>query len=497
MPANEQIIPYKTVPRWLVPVSAGAFLTAAVAVAVSGVPLLAYLLPADMAIKHATFVVLETFMRAIAVLFLAFCAYLTYELGRHERLVLSDDSISFPLVLSPDLLFRNKRQLDDIGNVLLGAMLLEDRKGTYEYDLEEAKDKKKLFIYFKSGGHVSLDLNKMTKESMEKIFQAVEAWCIDCNRIPPASLPDKKKSPKPVELEDLTPTRMWEDELQAHFSATNFVPLEKGKELQGGRYEVLMQLASGGLSAVYLAEMQDKSLVILKEAALPKSIDEKLRLKAKELFEREARLLRKLSHPKIARVLDNFIERGRDYLVLEFVAGESLRQVVRKGGPQSEKTTLQLAMEAAQILDYLHDQEPPVVHRDITPDNLILRDDGTLALIDFGAANDLVGTATGTLVGKQCYMAPEQFKGKACKQSDIYALGCTLYFLLTAEDPDALSRSYPRDLREDVSEELNNLVADCTHLDLALRVEGAAQLSDRVEALLPSTVLHLGEGRKS
>ncbi len=90
---------------------------------------------------------------------------------------------------------------------------------------------------------------------------------------------------------------------------------------------------------------------------------------------------------------------------------------------------------------YLHNQKVPILHRDLTPDNLLLDESDALKLIDFGAAHQFVEGVTGTLIGKQCYIAPEQLRGSASVRSDIYSFGCTLYFLLTGNDPVALAPS--------------------------------------------------------
>lgn len=490
MPQREHIICYRTVPTWFVPAVAGACGGLSLAVVFSASSLALMLIPGM--VGGPQYVFLETCLRATVVLFLLFIAYLTNEVARHDQVLLSEEGLYFPLFLGADLLFRRRRSWDDIGNILLGAMLLEDRKGTYEYELEQAKDKKKLFIYFKSGGHVSLDLARMPKESVERIFQSIESWCIACARSPQLSERDERQASKTASAkknDKLSYTKIWEDELHSHFSATNFVPLEKGRAMQDDRYTILMQLSAGGLSAVYLAELGDKDLVIIKEAALPADLKESARTKAKEMFAREAEILRKLDHSFIAKVMDNFVERGRDYLVLEFVPGESLRQTVRKSGILSEQSVLKYALKIAHILDYLHDLKPPVIHRDLTPDNLVVRQDGEIVLIDFGAANLLLGTATGTIVGKQSYIAPEQFRGKASVQSDIYALGATLNFLLTGEDPEALTESHPKKKRSEISDGVDDLIARCTALDTSQRINSADQLIEALEELLPSTVL--------
>jgi serine/threonine-protein kinase len=130
----------------------------------------------------------------------------------------------------------------------------------------------------------------------------------------------------------------------------------------------------------------------------------------------------------------------------------------------------------ATILKYLHEQDPPLVHRDFTPDNLVLCEDGSIVVIDFGAANEFIGNATGTFVGKHAFIAPEQFRGKACVQSDIYAFGCTLHYLLTGKEPEALSTSDPAQENSRISSELNQLVVACTQLETRDRYQSAAQL---------------------
>ncbi len=95
-----------------------------------------------------------------------------------------------------------------------------------------------------------------------------------------------------------------------------------------------------------------------------------------------------------------------------------------------------------------------------------------------GAANEFLGGATGTLIGKQAYIAPEQFQGRATTQSDIYALGATLYFILSAQEPLPLSSSHPAKARTDISPTLDQLVAACTELETSKRIGSAEELLD-------------------
>jgi len=492
--SKHQLIAYSCAPNWLVPSVCAGLSFSALLIMFLPFSLAAFIF-AGPQLSGMALVIAETFIRSLVLLLIAVLLYYTLEMSRHDYLVIDKDSITFPVFLAPDLLFKRRRSWDDVANVLVGIMLLQGRKGSYEYDIEEAKDKKRLLIYFKSGGHASINLNKMSRKSCEQLIGAIEPWCISCTRAPQPRPEDQRISiQKPVSETNFLPrshsfTQMWEDELQMQFSATNFVPLEKGESLQNGRYTVVMQLSSGGLSAVYLAQMPDQTMVVLKEAFLPRSLDQECRQKAKELIRNEAGILRELRHPKIAQVLDYFVENRRDYMVIEFVPGESLRQVVRRRGIQSERTALTVGFQTALILSYLHSRTPPVVHRDITPDNLLLKESGEIVLIDFGAANRFVGTATGTVIGKQCYIAPEQFRGKATVQSDLYSLGGTLHFLLTGRDPEALSQSHPETIRDDLSPSMIKLISELTRIDAKARIRSSDETVDRIRLLIPDTVL--------
>lgn len=286
----------------------------------------------------------------------------------------------------------------------------------------------------------------------------------------------------------LSHTELWEDELKRRFRAAAFMPLEPGMIMRNGSLTVLRQLALGGLSAVYLGQLENNSLVVLKESVVPDDAKVELKDKAREMFAREASLLIKLQHPNIVPVLDYFVENGRSYLLLDYISGQDLRQYVKQSGRVREGLVLQWAHQIAVIIDYLHKQEPPIIHRDLTPDNLVLRPDGSIVAIDFGAANEFIGNATGTFVGKQSYISPEQFRGKACLQSDIYAFGGTLYYLLTGEDPEALSQSEPAEIIE-VSPQLNDLVKCCTDLELETRISSAAEIIESLQRISQEKVL--------
>ncbi len=282
--------------------------------------------------------------------------------------------------------------------------------------------------------------------------------------------------------DDLSFTSIWEKDLVSRFGSTAFVPLEAGMSLQGGLLKVIGQMSFGGLSAVYLCKNKTQETVVLKEAVVPLNADKASREKALDLFKRETHILKGLAHPNIARVLDHFVENDHDYLVLEHIDGMDLRAYVKEHGPQSERVVLRWAAEIADILRYLHEHDPPIVHRDVTPDNLVIDRTGKLKLIDFGAANEFVGTATGTLIGKQSYISPEQFRGKAVPQSDIYSLGCTLYYLATGDDPEALSQSSLPEEQGIAKPRLDALIKACTGIELSERLKSMTAVRDMSEA---------------
>lgn len=270
---------------------------------------------------------------------------------------------------------------------------------------------------------------------------------------------------------DYSYTELWLQALSAPPKRERFQPLAGGAQLKDGRYQVLNALGVGGQGFAYHTQDTDNDRrVVLKEFILPVYVDVNVRKSALEQFENEARILRQLEHPQIVKLLDFFVEDHRAYLVLELIDGASLRQIVEKNGALSEEQVRGLAQQMCELLEYLHSCSPPVVHRDFTPDNLILGKDGVLKLIDFNVAQEEAeATTTGTVVGKHAYLPPEQFRGMPVPASDIYAFGATLQFLLTGEDPEPISVSRPQQARPEVSDGLHHIVSRSTQLELEER----------------------------
>ncbi len=275
-------------------------------------------------------------------------------------------------------------------------------------------------------------------------------------------------------------TELWLQALAAPPKREKLQPLLPDAVLSEGRYRIIRKLGAGGQGFAYLAF--DNNLdaeVVLKEFILPVFVDMSVRKAALKEFEKEAKILSQLDHPQIVKLLDFMVEDHRAYLVLEHIDGDSLRDRVKKNGPLDEKQVEALAGQMCTVLENLHAQEPPVVHRDFTPDNLILHKDGTLKLIDFNVAHASDTTTIAKVVGKQAYLPPEQFRGEPCPQSDVYALGCTLHYLLTGSDPVPISQSDPGD---GVSEKIRDLIKKATAIDLDDRYKSAAEIREDLAA---------------
>ena len=211
-----------------------------------------------------------------------------------------------------------------------------------------------------------------------------------------------------------------------------------------GRYRIVRQLGQGGMGAVYEAiDQRLDTTVALKETLFA---DERLR----KQFEREARLLARLHHPALPRVSDHFSEGDGQFLVMQYIPGDDLSEKMnRKRGPFPSDQVLTWADQLLDALDYLHTQDPQIVHRDIKPQNLKLTSRGQIILLDFGLAKGQAGdisrvTSTASIFGYTPNYAPlEQIQGLGTDaRSDLYSLGATLYHLMTGvKPPDALTRA--------------------------------------------------------
>jgi serine/threonine protein kinase len=172
--------------------------------------------------------------------------------------------------------------------------------------------------------------------------------------------------------------------------------------------------------------------------------------KAFELFERECQVLRSIDHDQIPRYYEDFADEkaGRYYLVMELIEGRSLAQDIENTRRRNTQELADLLRQLLGVLEYLHDLHPRVIHRDIKPGNVIVRDDGRAVLVDFGAvAQPFREKGGSTMIGSFGYMAPEQLHGDSGPRTDLYALGATIAAVAAATDGESLPR---RGLRIDL-----------------------------------------------
>jgi eukaryotic-like serine/threonine-protein kinase len=262
-----------------------------------------------------------------------------------------------------------------------------------------------------------------------------------------------------------------------------------GAATVGGRYRIERPLGHGGMATVYLGrDTELERPVAIKLLAENLAGDDEFRRR----FVREARLAARLSDPNIVSVYDAGEDDGRPYIVMEHVDGEMLADVLARRGRLPPDEARELAAQTANGLAHAH--EAGLIHRDIKPQNLILRRDGTVKIADFGiarAAESTSLTQTGTVLGTAAYLAPEQAMGEeVTAAADVYSLGTVLYELLTGRPPfefesladladqqQRMEITPVRELAPDVPPELEDVVMRCLARNPAYRPASAGELA--------------------
>ena len=248
--------------------------------------------------------------------------------------------------------------------------------------------------------------------------------------------------------------------------------LAPNTELQG-RYLILRRVGKGGFGAVY--EAGDRRIPGKKWAVKELSTGD-LRTAEEEAeavasFRQEAEILAHLSHPNLPTVTDFFSEGGKQYLVMEFVQGRTLQQLLEeRQAPFPEAQVLGWAEQLVAVLHYLHSQGPPIIFRDLKPANIMLDEDGRIKLIDFGIARLFKGGRSGDTVamGTAGYAPPEAYgQSETDARSDVYSLGATLHQLLTGQDPGSTPFNLPpvRDYNPAVSANTAQAITRALHKD--------------------------------
>ena len=238
--------------------------------------------------------------------------------------------------------------------------------------------------------------------------------------------------------------------------------------LIGKRYRILTQIGKGGMSTVYLAldSSLNKQWAVKEIRNVSDPVQRDLVIKSLTV---EANMIKRLDHPAIPRIVDLIEEKGSLFVVMDFVEGQTLSSLLKKEGPQKEDDVVDWGIQLCDVLDYLHRRKPPVVFRDMKPSNVMLTPDGAVKLIDFGIALQ-IGKGERPLIGDNRQLgtpgfgAPEQFSetGTVDQRTDIYALGATLFYLLTGSHPRKNGIVPIRQIRPELSEGLERVIEKAT-----------------------------------
>ena len=256
-------------------------------------------------------------------------------------------------------------------------------------------------------------------------------------------------------------------------------------EVIGGRYHVERLIGRGGMATVHLArDEQLARMVVVKCLSEALTGDEVFR----ERFAREARIAGQLAHPNIVSVFDVGEDDGLPYIVMEYVEGQTVADLIAHAGPIEPDRAVDLVLQVCAGLEHAH--RAGLVHRDIKPQNLLVRPDDTVKIADFGIARPVDATQltlTGTILGSAAYLAPEQAVGDPVTgAADIYSVGAVLYELLAGRPPYAFQslpeltlkqRQGPPPRIDGVQRPLEEVVLRCLAYDPEARPASAAALA--------------------
>lgn len=272
--------------------------------------------------------------------------------------------------------------------------------------------------------------------------------------------------------------------------APKLKPLSEGTVLNG-RYEIVRKIGGGGMGAVYLASDKNLGGVLRAVKEMVQSyIEEDQQEKAVQDFKRESMLLTSLEHRSIPTIYDYFFDEGahRFYLVMKYISGGDLAARLRSApeGKLEEQEVTEWAIQIADVLDYLHNRQPPIVYRDLKPANIMVDgNSGKVMLIDFGIARWINKEEKGvTAVGTMGYAPPELFSGNVVPSSDIYSLGSTVFHLLTGADPqnnpllifDFEKNPKPRQINPRLSDQIESILMRSVEYNAEKRFASAAEM---------------------
>lgn len=246
------------------------------------------------------------------------------------------------------------------------------------------------------------------------------------------------------------------------------------------KYKILNKIGQGGMSTVYLAmnERANKQWAI-KEIRKDAVADAKV---VRQSLLVEAEMLKELSHPCLPSIVDIIDFEDSILIVMDYIEGNTLSKAIIEYGAQPQDYVIEWAKQMCDVLEYLHSQTPPIIYRDFKPGNIMLKPNGTIVLIDFGAAREFKNDnyQDTTCLGTRGFAAPEQFEGDGQTdiRTDIYGLGTTIYNLVTGKNPsEPPYEIYPiRYWDESLSQGLEKIILKCTQADPDKRYQNCAEV---------------------
>ena len=259
------------------------------------------------------------------------------------------------------------------------------------------------------------------------------------------------------------------------------------KKVLKGRYKILSLLGEGGMGSISLTYDLSLNKLCAVKGICKKGLSDlpdKERESILKPFKKEAEMLANLRHPGLPCVTDYFTEKDTCYLVMDYIEGKDLEVILEECEDKviPEKQVMEWAIQLCRVLEYLHCQKPPIIHGDIKSANIIVRDvDGGIMLIDFGAASFISSGILDEVVITDGYAPPEQYEASPEVRSDIYALGATMYELLTGALPDETFNFEPvREIIPDISSDMEYIIMKCLEYELEDRFSDARVLKQHL-----------------
>lgn len=255
------------------------------------------------------------------------------------------------------------------------------------------------------------------------------------------------------------------------------------KTVLNDKYEILKEVGRGGMSTVYLAmDTRLNKQWAVKEIQKNAFGNEEIMINSIRI---EADILKKADHPVLPRIVDIIYAESAVFVVMDYIEGLSLDKVIALNGAEPAERVVGWAKSLCEALIYLHNMNPPVIYRDMKPSNIMIKPDGNLKLIDFGTAKEFAEGKDEYALGTKGYAAPEQMgdingrgRSNTDVRADIYALGMTLYYMLTGDDPDNPSFRLKsiRDINPTVCQGLEKIINKCVEKNPDNRYQSCEEL---------------------